>query len=192
MHRRCIILPSLLFLLILSACSTKETLQNIQLNEDKSYSVTLDEGIISMENSFPFILVGKQDTLQVDATWEQKQNGQSIHYQKDGFEIVLTFQSIDASAITIATSVFNHSTDDIPLWYVSPFNTNNIVSDIFYHSESYITYLIGLLLLLGIFNIFWAFFLRVNKNIRTSDLINKLLISGLLFYFVWFIFYIIQ
>ncbi len=64
---------------------------------------------------------------------------------------------------------------------------NTFISNIFYESKSYVRYLIWLLILLGVFNIFWGFFLRVNKNIRTSDLINRLFISGVLFYFVWFL-----
>ena len=63
-----LIFPMLVLAMLLSACSNKETIKNIQLNEDISY--------------------------------------------------------------TIATSVFNHSTGDIPLWYVSPFSTEQVVSDI--------------------------------------------------------------
>jgi len=130
MHKRCIILPFLVFLLLLSSCSTKEYIKNIQLNEDNSYTIILNDGKTRLENSYPFILLGEKDTLQVDASWEMKQNGQSVHYQKDGLKIALTFQSTDASAISIVTTLVNNSAKEIPLWYVSPFSTQQVVSDI--------------------------------------------------------------
>jgi alpha-galactosidase len=45
-------------------------------------------------------------------------------------KIALTFQSTDASAISIVTTLVNNSAKEIPLWYVSPFSTQQVVSDI--------------------------------------------------------------
>ena len=55
------------------------------------------------------------------------------------------------------------------------------------NTNKYILYILWGLLLLGVFIIFWAFFLRVNKNIKTGELISRLFISIVLFYFVWLV-----
>lgn len=125
-----ILLPFILLGSILSSCNIKSNPKNVQLNKDNSYTILLDEGKTRLENSFPFVLLGKKDTLKVDETWESVQKQQAIHYTKNGLEIVLKFNNIDASTLTINTTLHNHSGDAILLGYVSPFNTKKVVSDI--------------------------------------------------------------
>ena len=61
----------------------------------------------------------------------------------------------------------------------------DIILDFTQSTESYVMYIIWGLVFLGVFSIFWAFFLRINKNIKTGELISRLFISFVLFYFLW-------
>ncbi len=64
---------------------------------------------------------------------------------------------------------------------------NRLITNFTSNTDYYIIVVIWILLFFGVYSIFWAFFLRVNNNIKTGDLISRLLISCLLFYFLWFI-----
>lgn len=51
--------------------------------------------------------------------------------------------------------------------------------------DQVIPYLIWGLLFLGIFNIFWAFFLRINKELKIGELFSRLIVAFMLFYVVY-------
>ena len=53
--------------------------------------------------------------------------------------------------------------------------------------DQIIPYLIWGMLFIGIFNILWAFFLRLNREIKTSDLLSRLIIAFILFFSVYII-----
>lgn len=130
MKRISLILSFLVYGMILTNCSNKKSIANIQLNEDNSFTVILNGGEIRLENSYPFILKSKDDTLQFNRNCERKLNRESLHYIKDSVEMILTFRSVDASTITISTTLINNSTAEIPLRYISPFSTYQVLSDI--------------------------------------------------------------
>ncbi|UYP46550.1 hypothetical protein NEF87_002835 [Candidatus Lokiarchaeum ossiferum] len=66
-------------------------------------------------------------------------------------------------------------------------NVSDFLIDFTLNTDSYIMYVIWGLLFLGVFSIFWGFFLRVNKNIKTGELISRLFVSFALFYFLWLV-----
>lgn len=69
--------------------------------------------------------------------------------------------------------------------FFSKFSSNFVkfVSNI----DQIIPYLIWGLLFIGIFNILWAFFLRLNRDIKTSELVSRLTVAFILFYVVYLI-----
>ncbi len=67
------------------------------------------------------------------------------------------------------------------------FGISDFLFDFTQNTDSYVMYIIWGLLFLGVFSIFWAFFLRINKNIKTGELISRLFVSFALFYFLWLV-----
>ncbi len=67
------------------------------------------------------------------------------------------------------------------------FGVSDFLLDFTQNTDSYVMYIIWGLLFLGVFSIFWAFFLRINKNIKTGELISRLFVSFVLFYFLWLV-----
>ena len=59
---------------------------------------------------------------------------------------------------------------------------NEVIGNFFLQPSKFVIYLIWGLIFLGVFSVFWAFFLRVNNNIKTGELISRLFICGILFY----------
>lgn len=66
-------------------------------------------------------------------------------------------------------------------------NVSDFLKDFTLNTDNYVMYVIWGLLFLGVFSIFWGFFLRVNKNIKTGELISRLFVSFALFYFLWLV-----
>lgn len=130
MKKKDLLLSFLVLVMMLTACNKNDSPQYIHVNDDNSYTIILNEGNTRLENSYPFILLGKGDSMKVDESWEVKQSRESLHYKKEGMEMVLTFQAVNNSTIIISSTLINNSTNEVPLGYVSPFNTEKLVTDI--------------------------------------------------------------
>ena len=53
--------------------------------------------------------------------------------------------------------------------------------------DEYTVKIFWILLFFGVLSVFWAFFLRINRNIKTGELISRLIISFSLFFILWFL-----
>jgi uncharacterized membrane protein len=71
-------------------------------------------------------------------------------------------------------------------------NFSQRVLDFLTHMDSYIIYMVWALIVLGVFAVVWAFFQRVNHEMKTSAFISRIFLSFLSFYAAWLITKVLQ
>jgi len=103
--------------------------QQLQLNADNTYTITLDDNSVKIRNAYPLLYLSNK-VLKIDTSWVATKIGKRINYVKDNISISLNFENIKASSLEIATSIENKSKTPLKISYISPLNSKSIVSDV--------------------------------------------------------------